>query len=93
MGNRLDLHDEDTELTLGSYCKMPAPQTEMENCTAHNGSIIPIPGRDIEWRSLIAELAMSIMDFTIQRFGALHQCVRVDIWPPRLHFDVAIQIR
>jgi hypothetical protein len=30
-----------------SYYKMPAPQTQFENCVAHNGSLIPIPGRDI----------------------------------------------
>jgi len=30
----------------GTY-KLPAPQTEQENCVAHNGSIIPVPGRDI----------------------------------------------
>src|ERR1700722_8162296 len=51
------------ELTLGSYYKMPAPQTENENCTAHNGSIIPIPGRDIEMKSW-CQGGISIMDFT-----------------------------
>src|SRR3984957_1544181 len=51
------------ELTLGSYYKMPAPQTENENCTAHNGSIIPIPGRDIEVKSWY-QGGISIMDFT-----------------------------
>ncbi len=30
-----------------SYYKMPAPQTSNENCVAHNGSLIPIPGRDV----------------------------------------------
>ena len=30
-----------------SYYKLPAPQTPVENCVAHNGSLIPIPGRDI----------------------------------------------
>src|SRR5712664_82348 len=30
-----------------SYYKMSAPQTPFENCVAHNGSLIPIPGRDI----------------------------------------------
>ena len=29
------------------YYKMPAPQTANENCVAHNGSLIPIPGRDV----------------------------------------------
>jgi len=30
-----------------SYYKLPAPQTSEENCVAHNGSLIPIPGRDV----------------------------------------------
>jgi hypothetical protein len=30
-----------------SYYKLPAPQTTLENCVAHNGSLIPIPGRDV----------------------------------------------
>lgn len=51
------------ELTLGSYYKMPAPQTEMENCTAHNGNLVPIPGRDIEVKSWY-QGGISIMDFT-----------------------------
>ncbi len=34
-------------MTFQSYYKMPAPQTANENCVAHNGSLIPIPGRDI----------------------------------------------
>jgi hypothetical protein len=37
----------DRKLTFGSYYKMPAPQTPQENCVAHNGSLIPIPGRDV----------------------------------------------
>jgi len=35
------------KLVFHSYYKMPAPQTEFENCVAHNGSMIPVPGRDI----------------------------------------------
>jgi hypothetical protein len=34
-------------MTFRSYYKMPAPQTPFENCVAHNGSLIPVPGRDI----------------------------------------------
>ena len=37
----------DNALTFQSYYKMPAPQTAFENCVAHNGSLIPVPGRDI----------------------------------------------
>jgi hypothetical protein len=35
------------DLTFHSYYKMPAAQTTEENCVAHNGSLIPIPGRDV----------------------------------------------
>ncbi len=38
---------EGTEMDFQSYFKLPAPQTPEENCVAHNGSLIPIPGRDI----------------------------------------------
>ena len=38
---------EDGEMVFQSYYKLPAPQTTLENCVAHNGSLIPIPGRDI----------------------------------------------
>jgi hypothetical protein len=36
-----------TEMQFQSYYKMSAPQTQFENCVAHNGSLIPIPGRDV----------------------------------------------
>jgi hypothetical protein len=35
------------QLTFQSYYKMPAAQTSFENCVAHNGSLIPVPGRDL----------------------------------------------
>lgn len=35
------------KMDFESYFKMPAPQTSQENCVAHNGSLIPIPDRDI----------------------------------------------
>jgi len=38
---------ENKNLVFHSYYKMPAAQTNTENCVAHNGSLIPIPGRDI----------------------------------------------
>jgi hypothetical protein len=39
--------DKDKKLHFDSYYKLPAPQTPEENCVAHNGSLIPVPGRDI----------------------------------------------
>jgi len=38
---------EDRKMNFKSYYKLPAPQTEEENCVAHNGSLIPIPDRDV----------------------------------------------
>ncbi|MGH7592741.1 MAG: LVIVD repeat-containing protein [Gemmatimonadales bacterium] len=35
------------KMVFQSYYKMPAAQTSLENCVAHNGSLIPIPGRDV----------------------------------------------
>jgi hypothetical protein len=35
------------KLRFESYYKLPVPQTPQENCVAHNGSLIPIPGRDV----------------------------------------------
>ncbi len=34
-------------MTFKGYYKLSAPQTPNENCVAHNGTLIPIPGRDI----------------------------------------------
>ena len=53
----------DRKLTLSSYYKMPAPQTEFENCVAHNGSLVPIPGRDILVQSWY-QGGISLVDFT-----------------------------
>jgi hypothetical protein len=51
------------KLTLASYYKMPAPQTENENCVAHNGSLVPIPGRDILVQAWY-QGGVSLVDFT-----------------------------
>jgi len=53
----------DGKLIFKSHYKMPAPQSESENCVAHNGSIIPIPNRDIFVQAWY-QGGMSIMDFT-----------------------------
>jgi hypothetical protein len=37
----------DRKMQFQSYYKLPVPQTPQENCVAHNGSLIPIPGRDV----------------------------------------------
>jgi hypothetical protein len=53
----------DDKLTFQSYYKMPAAQGDTENCVAHNGSLIPVPGRDIEVQAWY-QGGVSVMDFT-----------------------------
>ena len=53
----------DRKLQFRSYYKMPAPQTEQENCVAHNGSIVPVPGRDIMVQAWY-QGGVSVFDFT-----------------------------
>ena len=53
----------DHRLVFRSYYKMPAPQTEQENCVAHNGSLIPVPGRDILVQAWY-QGGISVFDFT-----------------------------
>ena len=50
-------------LKFQSYYKMPAPQTSAENCVAHNGSLIPIPGRDVMIQSWY-QGGISVFDWT-----------------------------
>lgn len=51
------------QLAFKSYYKMPAAQSDTENCVAHNGSLIPVPGRDIEVQAWY-QGGISVMDFT-----------------------------
>jgi hypothetical protein len=53
----------DDKLSLASYYKLPAAQGDTENCVAHNGSLIPVPGRDIEVQAWY-QGGISVMDFT-----------------------------
>ena len=53
----------DRKLRFAGYFKMPAPQTEQENCVAHNGSLIPVPGRDIMAQAWY-QGGISVVDFT-----------------------------
>ncbi|HET8713736.1 MAG TPA: hypothetical protein VFM23_08670 [Gemmatimonadales bacterium] len=54
---------ENGQMTFQSYYKMMAAQTENENCVAHNGSLIPVPGRDIMVQSWY-QGGVSIFDWT-----------------------------
>jgi uncharacterized protein (DUF305 family) len=53
----------DGKLQFRSHFKMPAPQLETENCVAHNGSIVPVPGRDIFVQAWY-QGGISVIDFT-----------------------------
>jgi hypothetical protein len=53
----------DRKLRFGGYYKLPAPQTDVENCVAHNGSLIPVPGRDIMVQAWY-QGGVSVFDFT-----------------------------
>ncbi len=54
---------EDSTLHQQSYYKLPAAQTSEENCVAHNGSLIPIPGRDVMVQAWY-QGGVSVFDFT-----------------------------
>ncbi|QKJ18205.1 LVIVD repeat-containing protein [Microbacterium hominis] len=51
------------KLEFASYYKLPVVQTSQENCVAHNGSLIPVPGRDIMVQAWY-QGGLSIVDFT-----------------------------
>ena len=53
----------DGKLEFRSYYKLPAPQLEQENCVAHNGSVVPVPGRDIFVQAWY-QGGLSVIDFT-----------------------------
>ncbi len=54
---------QDNKLKFASYYKLPAAQGDSENCVAHNGSLVPVPGRDIEVQAWY-QGGISVMDFT-----------------------------
>ncbi len=54
---------ENGKLKFKSYFKLPAPQVEQENCVAHNGSVVPVPGRDIFVQAWY-QGGLSVIDFT-----------------------------
>jgi hypothetical protein len=56
-------HLKDDKLSFASYYKLPAAQGDTENCVAHNGSLIPVPGRDIEVQAWY-QGGISVVDFT-----------------------------
>lgn len=53
----------DRKLTPAGYFKIAAPQTLQENCVAHNGSLVPVPGRDLMVQAWY-QGGISVVDFT-----------------------------
>lgn len=53
----------DSKLSFASYYKLPSAQGDSENCVAHNGSLVPVPGRDIKVQAWY-QGGISVMDFT-----------------------------
>jgi len=53
----------DNKLNFASYYKLPAAQGDSENCVAHNGSLVPVPGRDLKVQAWY-QGGISVMDFT-----------------------------
>jgi uncharacterized protein (DUF305 family) len=53
----------DRRLQFRSYYKLPSVQTDQENCVAHNGSLVPVPGRDIMVQAWY-QGGLSVFDFT-----------------------------
>lgn len=51
------------KLTFGNYYKLPAAQGDSENCVAHNGSLVPVPGRDLKIQAWY-QGGISLLDFT-----------------------------
>ena len=62
-GTNALFHLKDNKLSFASYYKLPAAQGDTENCVAHNGSLIPVPGRDIKVQAWY-QGGISVMDFT-----------------------------
>ena len=54
---------ENNKLVFHTYYKMPAAQTSTENCVAHNGSLIPIPGREVMVQAWY-QGGLSVFDWT-----------------------------
>ena len=62
--------DQNKQMTFKSYYKLSAAQTQEENCVAHNGSLIPIPGRDVMVQALVSGRHLGVrLDGCLEREG------------------------
>lgn len=62
-GNTTLVIGEDRKFTQHAYFKIPTAQTAQENCVSHNGSLIPVPGRDIMVQGWY-QGGVDVIDFT-----------------------------
>jgi hypothetical protein len=63
MGGNTVLTVSDRKLTQHAYIKLPSSQTAQENCVSHNGSLVPVPGRDIMVQGWY-QGGINVIDFT-----------------------------
>ncbi len=59
----LTLSADNKKVTQRSYFKLPAAQSAEENCVAHNGGLVPVPGRDLYVQGWY-QGGVDVMDFT-----------------------------
>ena len=62
-GNTTLVIGADKKFTQHAYFKIPTAQTTRENCVSHNGSLIPVPGRDIMVQGWY-QGGVDVIDFT-----------------------------
>ncbi len=62
-GNTTLTITKDKKLKQGAYFKIPTAQTAQENCVSHNGSLVPVPGRDIMVQGWY-QGGVDVIDFT-----------------------------
>jgi hypothetical protein len=62
-GNTTLLIGKDRKLTQRAYFKIPTAQSAQENCVSHNGSLVPVPGRDIMVQGWY-QGGIDVIDFT-----------------------------
>jgi hypothetical protein len=57
------LSDNDRKMTQQGYFKIPAAKSDRENCVAHNGGLVPVPGRNLYVQGWY-QGGVDVMDFT-----------------------------
>ena len=79
MGSECDIRLKGNKLNFANYYKLPAAQGDSENCVAHNGSLVPVPGRDIKVQAWY-QGGISVMDFTDPEHPSRSRTSTVGLW-------------